>query len=161
MWKMIVLIILPVPFNKKSGQNTGQYPFFQNYNNKLHINASDRCIEHCINFIYLRNPFFFHNGTSWLNYGFFFLCFVWQQVEQVLDQLGVLRCRERHWRLGLYHGQFWGSKDGLGDPTTGRWCWPCLRETGERDDRWHPPPGKKTWWAARTASSGSCLTLQE
>lgn len=37
MGKMIVLIILPVPLNKKVDRNTGQYPFFQNHNITLHI----------------------------------------------------------------------------------------------------------------------------
>lgn len=48
-----------------------------------------------------------------------------------------------------------------GESTTGRWCWPCRRETGGRGARWLPPPGRRIWWAARRASSDSCSVLKD
>lgn len=170
---MIVLITPPVPFNTERTEAPDRAP--HSHSNILHYCWGRRLWK--IGDI----PFYYLVGTSGKSMAFFFeilffFFFFKDFYETVSIQLELKEGKPRPetcWGTKKRKqkqnetGRDWspagtvGLKSPGGESTTGRWCWPCLRETDGTGGRWRRPPGRRTWWAARTASSGSCSVLED
>lgn len=173
MCKMIVLIILPVPFEQKVDRNTGQYPFLQNQND-LHIEKAPHRLNGSIRSEHWTFPFFVVVGTSGKTMAFFLIHLYLYYMASSTFWTVLIQLELKEGKRPLKPGFAEAQKDAGGRSpswtvvgwawmasTIARWCWPRLRETVGRDGRSLPPPRRRTWWVAQIASSGSCLVLCE
>lgn len=143
MWKMIVLIILPADPNMDSQLRDGPNTRLQTVGSGLLELALQVNLWLLYTHLYvIRQPF-------------------WAVLIQLRPKEGKQGLKPDGWKR--YWTQVLRLRTVLGDgglaPTIARWCSPRLRGTDERGARSLPLPGKRTWWAARTASSGSCWAL--
>lgn len=153
---MIVLIILPGPFNKKWREILDS--ILLQRRNAIHIRGVNTEL------VYLWEIPFFELALQiklWL--------YIKTRTKKTKPTMNILDSAKnkttttkqndkRLLKLGHQGKGGWSSWTGL-RPTNARWCWPRRRETAGRAAHSLPPPGRRTWWVAQIASCGSCLVL--
>lgn len=146
MCKMIVLIILPVPLNKKWTE-TLDSTLLQNHDNKpSYINSPDRLkasTKRTLNLICLSFPFFLLALKLWLFSIHIYLYYMatttfWTVLIQLKLKEGKQPLKPgllRHRKIleaGLHHGRFWGGvKVGRRLPSPANAGHVCVKLTGE------------------------------